>query len=114
MFLRRYLYVRLKGHTNLCLYVRLNVHTTVSVCQIEGSYESVSVCKVEGLYDSVSTCPVERISLKRLRIHKVSCAQKSERSCLETLRAKDEYRFTMPLVYFSSSVLCFFINLRIS
>ena len=84
MFIRLYLYVRLKGHTNLYPYVRLKDCTTLSTCQVEG------------------------MSLKRLRIHKVSCAQKSERSCLETLHTKDECRFTMPLVYFSCSVLCFF------
>jgi len=96
-------YVRLKDHTTLNPYVRLNVLTTVSICQ------------VEGLYDFMSTCQVEGMPPKRLRIHKVSCAQKSERSCLETLHTKGEYtrRFTMPLVYFSSSVLCFF-KLRIS
>ena len=98
---RLYLYVSWRIIRLTTIYVRLKCHTNLSIYQ------------VEGLYDSVSTCQVEGTSLKRLRIHKVSCEHKSERSCLETPNTKHDYRFTMPLMYFSSSVLWFF-KLRIS
>jgi hypothetical protein len=49
------------------------------------------------------------MSLNRLTIRKVPYAEKSERSRLETLHSKDECRFTIPLVYFSSSVLYFYV-----